>query len=113
MTPDVVRIDPNAAVQPDPDNPGEYYASQFEGSDPALTVGVWAADAQDVEVESYPVDEMCVVIAGAITITTATAGAQVYLPGDMFAVRRGTRITWSQIDGTRKVYVILDRDGDA
>lgn len=108
MTSDVVRIDAQAELRLDPDNPGEYYNTQFVGADPALTVGVWAADAYEIEVESYPMDEMFVVLSGAITLTTEHAGRQVFLPGDMVALRRGARLTWSQVDGTRKVYVILE-----
>ena len=105
---DVVRIDPHAEVHPDPDNPGESYVTQFVGADPALTVGIWAADGYETEFDAYPFDEMCVVLAGEITLTTAEAGRQVFSPGDIFALQRGTALTWSQTDGTRKVFVILE-----
>ena len=55
-------IDPQATPQPDPANPGEYYVNNFVGDDPGLFAGVWSADAQETVIESYPVDEVCVVL---------------------------------------------------
>jgi uncharacterized cupin superfamily protein len=54
------------------------------------------------------VDEICVVIEGSITVDAGTNGSETFRPGDAFAFRRGTPLTWSQTEGTRKIYVILN-----
>ena len=67
---DIVRIDPHAVLPPDPDHPGQRLIVPFHGSDPTLEAGIWAADESAHDIEFYPVDEVCVVLAGTITITT-------------------------------------------
>ena len=105
----IARIDPHAELQPDPGHPGEYYVNNFTGSDPGLFAGVWSAREQETVIESYPVDEVCVVLAGTITLTDATGQVSVFKAGDSFAIRQGTSLTWANSPDVRKIYVILDR----
>lgn len=104
----IVKIDQKAELQPDPGNPGEYYVNNFTGSDPGLFAGVWSADEQVTAIESYPVDEVCVVLAGTITLTDADGQVSVFTVGDSFAIRKGTALTWANSPDVRKIYVILD-----
>ena len=78
----------------------------FHGSDPTLEAGIWAADESAHDIEFYPVDEVCVVLAGTITITTGGM-VQEFGAGQVFGVRRGASLHWHQSDGTRKVFVTL------
>lgn len=103
-----VRLYPDAALAPDPDRPGEQVSLQYVGDDDRLVAGTWSAGAGSVHIEAYPVDEICVVIEGSITVETGTNGSETFHPGDAFAIRRGTALTWSQTEGTRKIYVILN-----
>ena len=105
--PDVVRLDPTTHLDPDPDHPGHRFATQFTGTDTAFTAGIWSADDGAIDIAAHPVDEVCVVLAGSITVTTA-AGVEVFGPGDAFAIRRGATMRWHQSDGTRKVFVTLE-----
>ena len=107
----IFRIDPHASLQPDPSHPGEFYVNDFVGSDAGLFAGVWSAEAQETVIESYPVDEICVVLAGTITLTTAD-GVSEFKSGDAFAIRKGTALTWANSPDARKIYVILDRAPD-
>ncbi|MGI9006599.1 MAG: cupin domain-containing protein [Streptosporangiaceae bacterium] len=104
----IARIDPQAELQPDPGHPGEFYVNNFTGSDPGLFAGVWSAAEQETVIESYPVDEVCVVLAGTITLTDSDGQVSVYKPGDSFAIRKGTPLTWANSPDVRKIYVILD-----
>ena len=108
----IARIDPQAALAPDPANPGEYYVNNFVGAAPGLFAGVWSADSQETVIEAYPVDEVCVVLAGTITLTTAE-GITEFKPGDAFAIRKGTALTWANTPDVRKIYVILDHTGSS
>ena len=109
---DVVRIDPHAELEPDPEHPGEKFVEQFVGADRALSAGLWAAPGGVTRFDSYPVDEICVVLAGTITLTASDDVRQVFMAGDVFAVRRGAAVTWEQTDDTRKIYVVLDHGAD-
>ena len=62
--------------------------------------------------ESYPVDEVCVVLAGTIALTTAD-GVSEFKPGDAFAIRKGTALTWANTPDVRKIYVLLDHTADS
>jgi uncharacterized protein len=104
----IVRIDPNADLQPDPEHPGECYLNNFVGGDPGLFAGVWSADAQETVIDSYPVDEVCVVLAGVITLTATDGSVREFRAGDAFAIRKGTALTWANSPDVRKIYVILD-----
>jgi len=105
----IFRIDPQADLQPDPQHPGEFYVNNFAGDDPGLSAGVWSADAQDTKIESYPVDEVCVVLAGRITLTATDGTVSEFRAGDAFAIRKGTALTWANSADVRKIYVILDQ----
>lgn len=108
----VFPIDPQATLRPDPAHPGECYVNNFVGADPGLSAGVWSADAQETVIESYPVDEVCLVLAGTITVTTADGVAE-FTAGDAFAIRKGTALTWANTPDVRKIYVILDHSADS
>ena len=105
---DVVRLDPDAELAPDPDRPGELVSLQYVGGDDRLVAGTWSAGAGSVHIEAYPVDEICVVIEGSITVDTSATGSQTFHRGEAFAIRQGAPIRWSQTEGTKKFYVILN-----
>jgi uncharacterized cupin superfamily protein len=105
----IFRIDPHADLQPDPQHPGESYVNNFVGNDPGLFAGVWSADAQETKIESYPVDEVCVVLAGTITLTAADGTVSEFRAGDAFAIRKGTPLTWANSTGVRNIYVTFEQ----
>lgn len=105
----IFPIDPKATLPPDPEHPGEYYVNSFVGADPGLFAGVWAAESQETWIDSYPVDEICVVLAGTITLTSADGDVSTFGQGDAFAIRKGTSLTWANSSDVRKIYVTLER----
>ena len=109
----IFPINPQAELAPDPVHPGEYYVNNFVGDDPGLFAGIWAADAQETVIESYPVDEVCVVLAGTITLTASDGQVSEFKAGDAFAIRKGTSLTWANSADVRKIYVILDHSAGA
>jgi uncharacterized cupin superfamily protein len=109
----IFPIDRQADLAPDTAHPGEYYINNFVGDDHRLFAGVWSADAQETLIESYPVDEVCVVLAGTITLTAADGQVSEFKAGDAFAIRKGTALTWTNSPDVRKIYVILDHSAGA
>jgi uncharacterized cupin superfamily protein len=53
-------------------------------------------------------DEVCVVLAGKITLTEPDKSPEVFTTGDVFGIKRGTPVNWTQDPGTRKIFVILE-----
>jgi uncharacterized cupin superfamily protein len=53
-------------------------------------------------------DEVCVVLSGKITLTETGKEPEVFTAGDVFGIKRGTSVNWTQEPGTRKIFVILE-----
>ena len=104
----IVRIDTNAELPADPDSPGEYCVTPFHGDDEKFYAGIWSADPSSVDFDSYPVDEVCVVLTGKITLTEPGKSPEVFTTGDAFGLKKGTALNWNQDPDTRKIFVILE-----
>jgi uncharacterized cupin superfamily protein len=75
-----------------------------------MTAGVWSADAFVEHLPSYPVDEVCVLMEGTVTLRTPDGSASTFGPGEAFAIARGTECTWEQTGPVRKFYVIRESE---
>ncbi len=104
----IVPLDPRAALDPDPEHSGHYFSVHFTGADTRFKAGIWRADEGTLEEDAYPMDEVCVVLDGSITINTDDGLEHEFNAGDAFGIRRGTALRWRQTDGARKVFVSLD-----
>ena len=104
----IVRIDTHAQLLPDPDAPGEYCVTPFHGDNENFFAGIWSADPHSQDFDSYPMDEVCVVLAGTITLTEPGKTPDIYTTGDVFGIKKGTAVNWTQAPDTRKVFVILN-----
>lgn len=104
----IVRIDSSAELPADPAALGEYCLTPFEGDNRNFIAGVWSADPHSQDFESYPVDEVCVVLTGKITLTETGKAPEVFTAGDAFGLRKGTSLNWTQDPDTRKIFVILE-----
>ena len=108
MMSNIVRIDTNAELPADPDSPGEYCVTPFFGENEKFFAGIWSADPHSQDFAQYPMDEVCVVLAGKITLTETGKDPEVFTTGDVFGIKRGTPVNWTQEPGTRKIFVILE-----
>lgn len=73
-----------------------------------LTSGVWESEAFTWETEGYPVDETCVIIEGTVVFRYPDGSEEAYGPGEAFALKKGTPLTWHQDGLVRKYYVIRE-----
>ena len=103
----VTRLDP-AAVTAAPLVPEgatmSRTASLFEPG-LGLSAGVWDADPSTETIDSYPFDEVCVVLEGTIELRHADGVIESYGPGEAF----GTACVWQQPDRVRTFSVIRER----
>jgi len=74
-----------------------------------MTSGVWESEPFTWSTDAYPVDETCVVVEGTIVLRYPDGTEDRFGPGDAFALRRGTALTWHQDDRVRKFYVTRER----
>ena len=104
----IVRIESNAHLPVDPSSLGEYCVTPFHADDEKFIAGVWSADLTSVDFDYYPVDEVCIVLTGKITLTEVGKAPEVFTSGDAFGLKKGTALNWDQEPDTRKIFVILE-----
>ena len=104
----IVRIDTSAELPADPDAPGEYCVTPFFGENEKFFAGIWSADPHSQDFDEYPMDEVCVVLTGKITLTEVGKAPEVFTTGDAFGLKKGTALNWTQDPDTRKILVILE-----
>ena len=80
----------------------------FTGGSGQLTAGVWECTPCTTQTGSYPVDEFCYILNGAVVITDDAGQRETFKAGDCFIVPKGTSLTWHMPETTRKYYVIFD-----
>ena len=83
-------------------------ASLFEPGE-GLSAGVWEAEPFTEHVQSYPCDEVMVVIEGTIILRLEDGIEHAIGPGEAVAIEQGTECTWIQHDRVRKFYVSRER----
>lgn len=89
----------------DPTETGHNYFTDSTGQ---LTAGVWECTPCTSQIDSYPVDEFCIVLKGTVVVTDAEGHAETFKPGDSFVIPKGLKCTWHMPETTRKYYVIFD-----
>ena len=98
VAPDAVEGDP-------PKETGHVFFTNAEGN---LTAGVWEATPYKEVSESYPVDELMVILSGSVTITDDEGHAETFSAGDAFVLPKGFKGTWENREPVRKYFVILE-----
>lgn len=71
-----------------------------------VVAGVWVCGRYREQIASYPCDEMCTVIEGAVTLTPAGGTPSTFSTGDSFLIRKGFRGTW-ETNGPFKKFFLL------
>jgi len=104
----IVRINTTDELPADPTAPGEYCITSFHGENERFFAGVWSADPHSQHFDSYPMDEVCVVLSGKITLCEPGKDPEIFTTGDAFGLKKGTAVTWTQDPDTRKIFVILE-----
>ena len=73
----------------------------------SLESGVWEASVATWTEDDYPVEEVCVMLAGHLRLTDADGVAHDLRQGDAFHLPKGWSGTWDVVEDMRKFYVVL------
>ncbi len=97
------------SLEADPDKPADLdsvwrYAALGSRT---LESGVWEASAATWAETGYPVEEVCVMLAGHLRLTDADGAVHDLRQGDAFHLPRGWAGTWEVVEDMRKFYVVL------
>ena len=96
---EVSLVDRANVVSGDPDERAALFFSKK-----GVTAGVWECGAYKERIENRPVEEMCVVLSGEVTLSTDDGATETYGPGDSFLFRRGFTGYWETKGRFRKYF---------
>ena len=99
------HLENERVIAGEPTETGHNYFTDGTGQ---LTAGVSECTPCTSEIDSYPVDEFCLILSGTVVLTDGNGPAKTFKPGDSFVVPKGMKCTWHMPETTRKYYVILD-----
>ena len=77
----------------------------YDAEDGAVAAGVWECPPCEVEIPSYPVNEMMTIISGTLTITNADGVEETFGPGEVVFASKGSKMTWRITERLRKYYM--------
>jgi uncharacterized cupin superfamily protein len=106
----VTRLDPARLGEfpPAVEAGAETVTAELFSTGDGLTAGVWDAEPMGDAMAPYPVDEVCVLIEGTVELHFPDGSAEIFGPGEAFAIRKGTELRWVQPERVRKFYVIRE-----
>jgi len=107
--PGVTRLDPAALVDcpVEQEGPALTRTAELVELGGGLSAGLWSAEPHVLYIDSYPWDEVCFILEGAVILHLGD-DVEAFGPGEAFAIARGTECTWEQPGPVRKVYVIRE-----
>jgi uncharacterized cupin superfamily protein len=102
-------------LSPWPWNPGDLV--QTEGMTPTgkkdfetsgIVAGKWACNAGQVAITGHPVNEVCFVTSGEVTITDEQGRAETFRSGEASLLPHGFRGLWSNSNEFAKIFVAAE-----
>lgn len=104
-----------AILSPWPWNPGDTLLT--EGARPlgrkdfdsgGIVSGLWKSNVAMVKIDGHPVNEVCFVVEGSVTVTDADGRAEAFGAGEGFLLPRGFKGLWSNSDDFVKLFVAVE-----
>ncbi|HYG88404.1 MAG TPA: cupin domain-containing protein [Azospirillum sp.] len=86
--------------------PLERCLTLFDDRTRRFACGVWECTGGVVQMEEWPQDEFCVLLAGRVIITPEGGQPQEFRQGDALAIPRGFTGTWDIREPVRKYFAI-------
>lgn len=80
--------------------------SAFENTAKGFWAGTWESEVGAWRV-AYDEDELCVLLAGRVRLTSDDGGSRDFGPGEAFVVPRGFTGVWETLEPLRKIYAIV------
>ena len=87
---------------------GDTTSETFSSTDGGLSAGTWAHAGGVLHIQG-DYDEVCVLLAGHVRLTSASGYTAEFKAGETFVIPKGFQGTWETVEPVRKHYVIFDR----
>ena len=109
------RLGQTSGLQPWPWNPGDTVLSEgmkpvgkLDTEVPGAAVGIWSCNSGEVAIDGHPVNEVCFVTSGSVTLSEQNGRRETFKAGEAFLLPRGFVGRWSNTDDFAKVFVALN-----
>ncbi|GII60269.1 hypothetical protein Skr01_03540 [Sphaerisporangium krabiense] len=81
----------------------------FGGAATSYTGGFWRGEPGAVRFESWPYDEICVILKGRVAVQDAEGRRKEFGAGESFHIPQGFRGDWITIEPSEKIFVGVGR----
>ena len=99
---------PDQVLEGDPQEAAHVFYDRALGH---ATIGIWESAPGRIRFDPYPFDELCMIVAGQVTLAPAEGSPRTFGSGDVFIVRATFRGDWIMPDRLKKFYVELKQRG--
>ena len=79
-----------------------------EIADSSALVGFWEGEPGWVRFESWPYNEVCVILSGRVAVEDESGQRAVFGAGEAFVVPFGFQGTWHTLEPTEKIFVGIE-----
>lgn len=114
MSVKVVGVGHGEAVSP----PTEPYVSTSDvwremefhtWKDDSVVVGSWKGDVGWVRIDTWPANEVCVLLKGVVEIEDLDGSVRRFVAGESFFIPQGFAGIWRTVEPSEKVFVYISR----
>lgn len=88
-------------------NENEY---RIDLGSPAVEGGYWSGSAGSVSFDSWPYNELCIILKGRVRVEAAEGGSKDFGAGESFLIPQGFSGVWHTLEPTEKIFVGVHGD---
>ncbi|MET8053017.1 MULTISPECIES: cupin domain-containing protein [unclassified Streptosporangium] len=81
----------------------------FGGAASSYTGGFWTGEPGAVRFDSWPYDEICVILKGRVAVQDAAGRRKEFGAGESFHIPQGFRGDWITMEPSAKVFIAVSR----
>ncbi|MDF5752670.1 cupin domain-containing protein [Spongiactinospora sp. TRM90649] len=81
----------------------------FGGAATSFTGGYWRGEPGTVRFESWPYDEICVILKGRVAVRDTAGRSKEFGPGESFHIPQGFQGDWITVEPSEKVFIAVSR----
>ncbi|WP_025809889.1 cupin domain-containing protein [Pseudomonas chlororaphis] len=82
----------------------------FTNQSGSLFGGSWIGEPGELVLESYPYNEICVMVFGHVALVDAQGGRKDFRGGDSFFVPKGFSGLWLTLQPSTKIFIAVEND---
>ncbi|HHM9105426.1 transcriptional regulator [Pseudomonas aeruginosa] len=82
----------------------------FVNASGSLFGGTWAGEPGELQLDSYPYNEICVMLQGHVALIDTQGGRKDFRAGEAFFVPKGFSGVWLTVQPSSKIFIAVEND---